>query len=325
MNLPYRLVALLALLTATGLAACKGAKKSKDQASQPRSITVVFKRDYKGHSVSDFEVAGARVFVGGVDEGILEDREDGPRVGVDLDERSFENENVEVMLKFPTPCGGKSVEVRYVYRVVDNPMKPQRGYPEVHLQRTEATNLPTGRSVVYVDEGATSGKKVTFGDIEIAGRVRDKEKQRADSGKLMTLWDVGCATKHAVKIDGIEIGVALVDPVAVEKDKAGYLVSVDPDVCYRREIAHYADAHDAMGGPGGNAVDLPAGRVVPTGWGRFDHFLERTPSGAPVGTRMRTAIYRVRCDEDHEKARRALTKPVAPKGSAPPRHHGRLN
>jgi len=316
--------ATLLLLAGLVLSACERKPADRDEggAAKPRTYTVVFKQSYapdhskKAYTIGDFDIDGARVSIDGVDLGVLRERDDGgPRVVATLaNGRSFDGGGVEVMLSFPTPCG-KNIDVRYVYAVVDSKESWRRDPDEIHLRRTEATVLPKGRATIYVDEGAKPGAKVAFGTAAVDGPIRDPKK-RDLAGKSTTVWDVGCAPKHVVTIDGIEVGVAAVESESIEKNRSGFLVSVDATVCYRRELARYGDASHT--GPGGSTTDLPSGQVVPTGWNHFEHFLERPPSGAPRGETTRSAIYRVPCEAAHEKARQDATKRAAPKGSASP-------
>ncbi len=295
MTLPLRLQALSALAVVLAVALLGGCKRKpapNGPPPDPRHYAFVhFVHDVTVAGVDhplalgDRELLGATVVVDGTPQPMpIEESGSGDvTASVALDPgHAFADHSVKLALRFPSPCG-TPVELAVDYTSSDTSGK-------VELRRAKTSAVAPGAFTVWVDDTSRPSAKITFGKLEVAGRIRDEHSHADRPGRRMRLWDVGCAPDHAVMVDGKLLGRAT---PAGGKETA-FLVSPAPGTCYEKRVAEYVGAYRPTSAP--DTVEyVAAAPITDVGWASLDYFLTRAPSGSESSSLW--GITKVPCDD----------------------------
>lgn len=251
-------------------------------------------------ALGDRELVGATVVADGNAGAIpIEESEDGDvSVPIAFDPaHAFADHTVKLALRLPSPCG-TPVELPLEYTsTFASPAEERADSSDKVTLRRAASNATTASGfTVWVDDRRDPRAKITFGKVEITGRMRDEKTHAELPGRKIRLWDLTCAPEHTIEVDGKILGVA--KPKG--PSDTAFLVSLAPGTCYEKRVAQYVGAYRPTAAP--DSVEyVPAAPVSEVGWGTLDYFLTRTPAGSNV-TSLR-GIDDVPCDDTRARGR----------------------
>jgi hypothetical protein len=300
----------LAVLTSLGALGLVGCDKAKAllEGTEPETIpyVIVFRTS---QDFADTSVDGAVLLVDGVEAGPLRAGTawaDRGSPGVNLawpSKHTLSDHTVKLGLRFPTPCGTEDVALDdYSLDVAsaksERMMRKHASESDKDRYLVKLTLGPKVKRLetftVWVDDRTAPNAKITFGKADITEKVaHTKHGTQTDLGRRRVLWDVKCASEHAVSIDGKPLGVAKTD----DKNATAFLVSTEPGICYRLTNAVY-QASTAPSFGRDDSWYFEGSQVLGVGARELDFFLEPLPGGVAAGggsVTMRAQLDRCAC------------------------------